>query len=129
MRNLLFALTGLAVLGLAFWAYQENYRTQQVTREIKSLNLKIAEARGALSILNAEWAYLNRPDRLRELAELNFDRLGLLPLASGQFARVDQIAWPAPFAGVPGVVNPVDVLGSIDEPAGISLITNSEANQ
>ena len=41
------------------------------------LRAEIADEREALAVLNAEWAYLNRPDRLRDLADLNGDRLGL----------------------------------------------------
>ena len=119
MRSFMFLVTGMVVMGLAFWAYRENYRTQEVTREIRSLHLEIAEARGALSILNAEWAYLNRPDRLRELAELNFDSLGLLPLTGEHYVRVDQVAWPAPVTLLDQVEAPVETMGVLlDASAG-----------
>lgn len=93
MKSVLYVLTALAVFGLALWAYHENYRTQQVLRETRLLQHQIGEAQARLSVLRAEWAYLNRPDRLRELADLNFERLGLLPLRADQFGRVDQIAY------------------------------------
>ncbi len=100
MRTILYLLSALAVIALAFWAYQENYRTQTALREAGRTQARIAEARERLSILRAEWAYLNRPDRLRDLADLNFDRLGLLPLRPESFGRVDQVAYPpAPLAG------------------------------
>ncbi len=94
MKSLLYIATALSVLGLAFWAYQENYATQQALKDTRKLQHQIGGAQARLSVLRAEWAYLNRPDRLRELAELNFDRLGLLPLRPEQFGRVDQIAYP-----------------------------------
>ena len=93
MRPLLYVATALAVMGLALWAYQENYRTKSALDEVEDLNRQIGETRRAIAVLRAEWAYLNRPDRLRELALLNFDRLGLVPLSPDQFARVDQIAF------------------------------------
>ncbi|MQQ07637.1 cell division protein FtsL [Epibacterium sp. SM1979] len=94
MRTLLYMATALSVLGLAFWAYQENYATQQALKDTRSLQRQIGAAQARLTVLRAEWAYLNRPNRLRELAELNFDRLGLLPLRPDQFGRVDEIAYP-----------------------------------
>lgn len=109
MRGLLYAVTVLGVLGLAFWAYRENYATQQVLNETQTLQRKIGAAQMRLSVLRAEWAYLNRPDRLMELAEINYDRLGLLPLRPEQFGRVDEVAYP-PAPPLP-ITNPVDVSG------------------
>ncbi len=94
MRTLAYLMTVLAVFGLAFWAYQENYATQQVLKETRALRNEIASSQVRLSVLRAEWAYLNRPDRLRELAALNYERLGLLPLRPDQFGRVDEVSYP-----------------------------------
>ncbi|MEY8841456.1 cell division protein FtsL, partial [Cribrihabitans sp. XS_ASV171] len=107
MKGLIYALTALAVFGLALWAYQENYRTQQVLGDTQELQREIGAAQIRLSVLRAEWAYLNRPDRLRELADLNFDRLGLLPLRPDQFGQVDQVVYPSE-PELP-ILNPVDV--------------------
>ncbi len=107
MRSLFYALTSLAVIGLAFWAYRENYRTQEAQARAQSLQQGIGEARHELRVLKAEWAYLNRPDRLMDLVELNYDRLELTPMQSDQFGRIDQVAFPAPRA--PRITKPVDV--------------------
>ena len=95
MRSLLYILSGLLVVGLGYWAYHENYETQASLREVRDLHRQIGAAHERLNVLEAEWAYLNRPDRLRDLAELNFDRLGLLPLMPDGFGRIEQIAYPS----------------------------------
>jgi hypothetical protein len=94
MRSVAYVLAAMAVFGLAFWAYRENYATQRVLSETQRLQREIGEAQVRLSVLRAEWAYLNRPDRLAELAEINFDRLGLLPLRPDQFGRIDEVSFP-----------------------------------
>lgn len=108
MRNLLFVLTAIAVMGLAFWAYRENYRTQAALAEVEDLQREIGTLRESLGVLKAEWAYLNRPQRLRELAVINFDRLGLMPLSPEQFGQIDQIAYPAP--PLPPITDPVEII-------------------
>lgn len=113
MRSLFFVLSACAVMGLAFWAYHENYKTQQALRDVSDLQMEIGDLHEELSVLRAEWAYLNRPDRLRELADINFDRLGLFPLTPQQFGRVDQVAFPMEFA-IPDL-HPVDVIGSLEQ--------------
>ncbi|MHA6263889.1 cell division protein FtsL [Arenibacterium sp. CAU 1754] len=107
MKSLIYVLTALAVIGLAFWAYRENYATQHVLKETQKLQREIGAAQVRLGVLRAEWAYLNRPGRLLELAEINFDRLGLLPLRPDQFGRVDEVSYP-PEPVLP-ITNPVDV--------------------
>lgn len=96
MRNALLLLAALGVLGLAFWAYKENYRTKASIDQMSVVRNDIAMLRESLGVLRAEWAYLNRPDRLQELVNLNFDRLGLVPFEAAQFATVAQVARPAP---------------------------------
>jgi hypothetical protein len=112
MRSMLFVLSALAVMALGFWAYQENYKTQLAIRNVEDVQQEIGSLREELAVLRAEWAYLNRPDRLQELADLNFDRLGLLPLMPEQFGRVDQISYPVEVLGP--VVNPIDVVGILE---------------
>ncbi len=113
MRTLLYVVSALAVMGLAFWAYNENYATQQALRDAEKVQREIGDLRVELSVLRAEWAYLNRPERLRDLAVINFDRLGLLPLRPDQFGRVDQVAFPGERL-VP-ILDAVDVVGNLEE--------------
>lgn len=122
MRPLLYVLTAMSLMSLAFWAYRENYTTQESIREVAALQDEIADLREALALQKAEWAYLNRPERLRDLAVLNFDALGLLPLEPGQFGRVDQVVYPRPPMPMPEpglldseVSDPLDAVGTLTE--------------
>ncbi len=96
MRMLLTLLAVLGVMGLAFWAYRENYRTQAALDTMRAVQNEIAGLRERLGTLNAEWAYLNRPERLARLVALNADRLKLAPLTPGQMLSPGQIAYPMP---------------------------------
>jgi len=123
MRPLLYVLTALSVMALAFWAYRENYTTQAAIRDVARIQDEIAGLRESLALQKAEWAYLNRPERLRDLVQLNFDSLGLLPLEPEQFGRVEQVAFPLPPKAVQDqalapdteVLNPLDAVGTIPE--------------
>ena len=132
MRAVLYALSFLAVMGLAFWAYRENYATQKSLRHVEDLQTEIGTLREALTVQRAEWAYLNRPDRLRELSTINFDRLGLFPLEPTQFGQIDQVSYPAPPALF--VTETMDVVGTIDlsgtlDTGGVGEIVDSHEEQ
>jgi cell division protein FtsL len=98
MRGLLYLLAALGVIGLAIWAYNENHKTQQAMAEVRELHREIRSLREAIGVQRAEWAYLSRPERLQELAKMNFMRLRLIPLGGGQFGRIDEIVYPLPAA-------------------------------
>lgn len=114
MRILLVLIFSAITIFAAYWAYNENYRTQAALKRINSLQVQIANEREAISILNAEWAYLNRPERLRDLVDLNFADLMLVPLSSDHFGETENIAYPRPVE-LP-VTEPIDVKGELPEP-------------
>ncbi len=108
MRSLFLIVTACIVMVLAVWAYRQNYETQAKLREVRDLRAEIADLRERASVLRAEWAYLNRPERLADLADMNFERLGLLPLRPGHFAHIDQIAYPVEEIGP--ITIPIEVM-------------------
>lgn len=111
MRTLGYLGCIVAVMVLAFWAYRENYRTQAALAEMENVQREIGQMREDLGVLRAEWAFLNRPERLRDLVALNFDRLGLVPMDAGQFIDLDQIDYarpPVPQPMTAGDASPAD---------------------
>jgi len=113
MRGLLFGFFALAVMGLAYWAYYENYKTQDALRTATALQREIGASRETLSVLEAEWAYLNRPERLADLADLNFERLQLLPITRDQFGSVAQVGYPPARFEIEELTGMIDVRGQI----------------
>jgi hypothetical protein len=114
MRGLMLFLGAIMVMALGFWSYQENYKTRDEISVVRKLHREIGAAHERIGMLQAEWAYLNRPDRLRDLAELNFERLGLLPLMPNAFGEVDQIIYPLP--EILPITDPVDVNNYVADP-------------
>ena len=117
MRSLLYLFTALAVIGLAAWAYRENHMTQQAMNDRRALEREIAALTEALSIQRAEWAYLNRPDRLRELVDVNFERLKLVPISADHFGEIGMIAYPMPEIRS-DVVDTIETFGAIEHLMG-----------
>lgn len=101
-RPVITLLTVAALMALAVWAYRENYATQGALRRMAAVEAEIRLLDRTLGVQRAEWAYLNRPERLRDLVALNFDRLPLLPFDPGQFGRVTDVALPLPPLLPPG---------------------------
>jgi hypothetical protein len=91
---------GVAVSGLYF----VKYAVQGVQRDVASLQTELKGERESLHLLNAEWAYLNRPERLHALSEKH---LALAPLDSRQIQEIGVL--PAAYDGAGGesLIHPV----------------------
>lgn len=94
MRTIIGLLLGLTVLGLGFWAYQENYKTRAAEAELRALQRDIVQMREQMAVLEAEWAWLNRPERLRALVRANNGRLGLMDMLPEHYGHLEQVGFP-----------------------------------
>jgi hypothetical protein len=95
-------LVGL-VVAVATWAYRVNYATHDAIDRVEALERAIADERDAINVLQIEWAYLNRPERLAALVGQYSDQLGLMPMDPGHFGEVAMISFPVedPFISAP----------------------------
>lgn len=118
MRSILYLVTALAVIGLATWAYRENHLTQQAMNTRASLEREIARLEAEIAVQRVEWAYLNRPDRLRALVDVNFEALQLMPITAEHFGEIGDIAYPAPQARL-DLGAGVEVFGSLEALSGV----------
>ena len=94
MRIVLHLSAAVLVVVSATWAYRVNYATQEAMGRLDDLRQEIAAEREAIAVLNAEWAYLNRPDRLKALVAANAAALGLEELTPEQFGEASMVAFP-----------------------------------
>lgn len=86
MMNLRVLIHMVCFAVLAIGLYLVKYNVQEVQRNVASLKTQLATEKESLHLLNAEWAYLNRPDRLRQLADRHLD---LEPLDSRQINQLN----------------------------------------
>lgn len=86
MMNARILVNMVCVAVLAIGLYLVKYSVADVQRNVATLKGQLASEKESLHLLNAEWAYLNRPDRLRQLADRHLD---LEPLDSRQINSVN----------------------------------------
>ena len=93
VRFLLFSIVVASTFSLGLWAYKTNYESRAASQRVKYLEESILSANKEVKILNAEWAYLNSPDRLRKLVEYYFVELRLTPIKPDDFISFSEIYW------------------------------------
>ena len=96
MRYLFYSIFLFFLAFSAVWAYRVNYDTREVVSRIKIIKNEIASEEEKLSMLQGEWAYLNRPERLSLLSEKFFNYLELIPISAENYANIDAIKLKPP---------------------------------
>ena len=91
LRLLLFTTLIVSTFTLGLWAYKINYESRAANQRVKELQKSILSANKEVKILNAEWAHLNNPDRLRKLVEYYFFELRLNPITPDDFISFSEI--------------------------------------
>ena len=95
-------------------------KTENERHQIAWLNQKIAQEKESLTVLKAEWSYLNQPSRLRDLAEkhLDLETIKNLPVVSrGEISLVDDIPPPLPADTIPEEIEDIAVSAQAPKPA------------
>jgi hypothetical protein len=77
-----------ALIGSAGYAYSIKYETLYHAEQVAKLKAKVQRERDAIAVLQAEWALLNRPDRLQAAADKHLD---LQKLKIQQLARLSDL--------------------------------------
>lgn len=85
--------------GSAGFLFVEAHQAQRRERELDRLSRAIQEQREAVIVLEAEWAYLNRLERLQQLAGRHLD---LAPVTPDRVVRVQDLPVRPPSEGAPG---------------------------
>jgi hypothetical protein len=70
---------------LSMGLYLVKYTVQDMQREVAGLKDNLGQEKESLHLLKAEWAYLNRPDRLQHLADRHLD---MVPIDSRQIEDI-----------------------------------------
>jgi hypothetical protein len=111
IRPLTLLTMGAAALA-GLYLYQVKHSVAQLDRELRGINRQTEQARERTQVLRAEWALLNEPDRLRQVAQRH---LSLDAMTPAQFVRLAEMErrLPAPrhFAGPPSLFAPIEPTG------------------
>ena len=73
---------------LSIGVYAMKYEVERLGERLASLQRKLAQQEEMLQVLEAEWTFLNRPERLKDLAARH---LNLKPVAVRQLTAIDTL--------------------------------------
>jgi len=109
----IFGFLAAATAGLHL--YQTKHDVALLDRELRTVSRQIEDAKERTQALNAEWAWLNEPERMRGAAQRH---LGLEPMQPSQFVRAQELDRrlppPVAYAGPATVFSGRDPRASAD---------------
>lgn len=92
------ALTLIAFAAAALALHLVKYWVQDVRKDVVAMESELAREKEDVHLLKAEWAYLNRPERLRELSQ---KYLSVEPMSSTRVAAWESLPSRADDATLP----------------------------
>ena len=96
MRLIFYSLSLILVMSLAYLANLESVKTKATMYGAKLLRTEVDELKEELKFLNAEWALLNRPDRLTDLVKWHYRELKLIPISIKNFKSIKSVELSKP---------------------------------
>lgn len=81
----------LVIVVATFMLYKVKYEVLSLKREVAETARELEQQRRALHVVAAEWAYLNRPERLKTLAQ---KYLASSELTVDQVADIEYLPFP-----------------------------------
>lgn len=81
----------VVIVVAVFMLYKVKYEVQALKTQVAETSRELENEREALHVVAAEWAYLNRPERLRVLATKYLSSTGV---TVDQIADVEMIPFP-----------------------------------
>lgn len=107
--NIVLALTSvLALVGV----YGLKYSVEGVARTKSGLERTIAHQKADLSLLQADWSYLNQPGHIQPIVDRHAQALGLGPLQQSQFGAFTDL--PMRPVATPDTQAMTDLFKSLD---------------
>lgn len=88
MNRLVTSLVILIIVASGIGLYQLKYKTQRLQQEVRALEAEMVADQAAIRVLEAEWTYLTRPDRV---AALTKRYLALVPTEGQQVGLTPDI--------------------------------------
>jgi cell division protein FtsL len=94
--------------------YKIKYESTLQAEKVAKLRTEMRREQDAIALLRAEWAKLDRPDRLQELAQRH---LTLKPIESRHYDRLDRLPERPPQIVAPDSTDPIgDVIDTLADP-------------
>ncbi len=84
----LILLSALILFGLGTTLYQVKTSIDDRQRKLRNLELQISNTKRDIGVLEAEWAYIARPDRIMKLSN---DLLQMTPIGQDRILTLDSI--------------------------------------
>jgi hypothetical protein len=102
--------------------YTVKYKVQAVKAEVAATERKLLEEKRNLRVLEAEWSYLNRPERLAQLSQkyLKLDSVSGIQLADYNRLPIGDTAEILRVAAAKAAKNPKPAASAVADASGVT---------